>query len=118
LNHHDNILTRLAAHKYLCEKLKVLHCDISVGNILLYHPNDNSEATGLLIDFDSATTMEDIAAGILTSYGVNNEECEVIIDGGLLDNEAVTTNVAGNDTEATGKKTKNRVWTVSYLTIQ
>jgi Fungal protein kinase len=119
LNHcHDKILTKLAAHKYLCEKLKVLHCDISVGNILLYRPDDNSEATGLLIDFDFAATIEDIATGILTSYSINNEECEAIIDGGLLDNEAATTDVADDDTDATSKKPKNRVWTVSCLTIQ
>jgi hypothetical protein len=120
LNHHydDNILTRLAAHKYLCEKLKILHCDISIGNILLYRPNDNSEATGLLIDFDFATTVENIAAGILTNFNINNEGHDVNIDGDSLDNEAATTAGAGDDTEATSKKTKNRVWTVSCLTIQ
>ncbi|KAF8810990.1 hypothetical protein BYT27DRAFT_7019859, partial [Phlegmacium glaucopus] len=25
----------VSAHKYLCETLKILHCDISIGNILL-----------------------------------------------------------------------------------
>jgi len=27
-----------AAYKYLCKELKILYCDISIGNILLYHP--------------------------------------------------------------------------------
>jgi hypothetical protein len=47
----------LAAHKYLCEKLKILHCDVSIGNILIYRSDDDQEATGLLIDFDFATTI-------------------------------------------------------------
>lgn len=108
----------MAAHKYLCEKLKILHCDISIGNILLRRPNNNSEATGLLIDFDFAMTIENIAAGIITNFNINNEEHDMNINGGSLDNEAATTAGAGDDTEATSKKTKNHVWTVSCLTIQ
>jgi hypothetical protein len=44
----------LAAHKYLWEKLQILHGDISIGNILLHRVKEDQEATGLLIDFDSA----------------------------------------------------------------
>lgn len=47
------------AHKYLSETLKILHCDISVGNILLYRPDKNKEANGLLVDFDFAKTIKD-----------------------------------------------------------
>jgi hypothetical protein len=47
------------AHKYLCEMLKILHCDISVGNILLYRADENEEANGLLVDFDFAKTIKD-----------------------------------------------------------
>ena len=46
------------AHKYLCETLKILHCDISVGNILLYRPDESKEANGLLVDFDFAKTIK------------------------------------------------------------
>ena len=47
------------AHKYLCKTLKILHCDISIGNILLYRPDKNKEANGLLVDFDFAKTIKD-----------------------------------------------------------
>ena len=43
----------MAAHKYLWEKLGILHGDISIGNILLRRV-EGQGATGLLIDFDSA----------------------------------------------------------------
>jgi Ser/Thr protein kinase RdoA (MazF antagonist) len=44
----------LEALKYLWEKLRILHGDISVGNILLCRVEEDQEAVGLLIDFDSA----------------------------------------------------------------
>ena len=90
-----------------------MHCDISVGNILLYHPNDNSEATGLLIDFDFTMTVQDIVARILTNFGI-----QVSVNNDKSDSEVIQGDDSLNDeAEATGKKTKNCFWTVSFLTI-
>jgi serine/threonine protein kinase len=40
------------AHRYLYHHLKILHCDLSISNILLNRKDDSSEPTGLLIDYD------------------------------------------------------------------
>lgn len=42
----------LIAHHYLCYNVGVLHCDLSVNNILLNRTDNELEASGLLIDFD------------------------------------------------------------------
>ena len=65
-----------AAHKYLCEKLKILHADISTGNIMLHQPNENARATGLLIDFDCAKTINDINGGVLVGFRDGSVEIE------------------------------------------
>lgn len=58
-----------------------MHCDISVGNILLNRLTDGSDAAGLLIDFEfaGATTNKDddtpAMHGFLTvSPSINNSE--------------------------------------------
>jgi hypothetical protein len=40
------------AHRYLYDHLKILHCDVSLSNVLLNRKDDELEATGLLIDYD------------------------------------------------------------------
>ena len=40
------------AHHYLYNQLGILHCDLSPNNILLHRKDGESEAIGLLIDFD------------------------------------------------------------------
>jgi len=40
------------AHRYLYNRLGILHCDLSINNILLIRKDNESEATGLLIDYD------------------------------------------------------------------
>jgi len=48
------------AHRYLYDHLKILHCDLSISNILLNRKDDGSEPIGLLIDYDFSihTTSE------------------------------------------------------------
>lgn len=40
------------AHRYLYNRVKILHCDLSVNNVLLNRKDDSSEPVGLLIDYD------------------------------------------------------------------
>lgn len=89
------------AHKYLCKTLKILHCDISIGNILLYRPDENKEANGLLVDFDFAKTIEDIKSS-----------------GDAGDVSGPTTGIFDEVTSqpTTGTKScRNGVWTVSGI---
>jgi hypothetical protein len=46
------------AHRYLYDHLKILHCDVSLSNVLLNRKDDESEATGLLIDYDYSTDAD------------------------------------------------------------
>lgn len=51
------------AHRYLYHHLKILHCDLSISNILLNRKDDSSEPIGLLIDYDfSVNTASDSEA--------------------------------------------------------
>lgn len=94
------------AHKYLCETLKILHCDISIGNILLHRPDENKEANGLLVDFDFAKTIEkddDVLGGSSGDAGDASDGQELPVLGEVT-------------TQSTGTKTvKNNVWTVSGI---
>jgi Fungal protein kinase len=91
------------AHKYLCETLKILHCDISVGNILLYRPDEDKEAKGLLVDFDFAKTIEgDKSSG---DTGDADDALDDNDEGGPIFGEIV-------NTQPTGTKSLGGVWTV------
>jgi hypothetical protein len=101
------------AHKYLCETLKILHCDISIGNILLHRPNENKEANGLLVDFDFAKTIKDINddvpgkssdAGDASDGNVEAIDEDLPIFGEVPTQPTGTKSVGGND-----------VWTVSGI---
>ena len=90
------------AHKYLCETLKVLHCDISVGNILLYRPDENKEANGLLVDFDFAKTIKDDELS-----GASNSDASIDVEQyiyGKVNTQPIGTKSYGNG-----------VWTVSGI---
>ena len=91
------------AHKYLCETLKILHCDISIGNILLYRPDENKEANGLLVDFDFAKTIKDNTSGDDAGDVPEGNEGLAIFD------DVTSTQPTG--TESCG----NDVWTVSAI---
>ena len=52
------ILHYLTAHKEAFEKVKILHRDVSVSNILI-----TNDGRGLLIDWDLSKHMEDLAKG-------------------------------------------------------
>ena len=63
------------AHKYLCEKLNILHRDISIGNILLYRVDEDQEVTGLLVDFDfSMTIRQGVAADASVGDHMSSDE--------------------------------------------
>jgi hypothetical protein len=112
----------LQAHKYLCETLKILHGDISIGNILLYRPDESVEASGLLIDFDFAKTIKDVdGVGRSGSDGCDAEGESV--DSGELP-PAVENVVADEepalDSQASTEKWRSNiqrkyVWTVSGI---
>jgi hypothetical protein len=40
------------AHRYLHNCVGILHCDLSINNVLLIRKDSECEATGLLIDYD------------------------------------------------------------------
>jgi Fungal protein kinase len=45
-------------HKYLVNHLKILHQDISIGNVMLSRPTGRENAVGLLVDFDYSNKIE------------------------------------------------------------
>lgn len=97
------------AHKYLCKTLKILHCDISIGNILLYRPDENKEANGLLVDFDFAKTIKDNESTSDDAGDASDGNDEDEADEGLPNFDEV-------DTQPTKKKSRrNGVWTVSGI---
>jgi len=70
----NGLIGVVSAHKYLCETLKILHCDISISNILLHRPDENTEANGLLVDFDFAKTIAVLGkSGDASGSDGNNE---------------------------------------------
>jgi hypothetical protein len=87
-----------AAHKYLCNTLRILHADISIGNIMLHQPDENSRVAGLLIDFDFAKTISDTNGGALVGSDgdLSNTGNELVDDEGL----PPTGQVASADTQA------------------
>ncbi len=46
------------AHHYLYNNVGILHCDLSLNNILLNRKNNSSEAIGLLIDYDYSVSVD------------------------------------------------------------
>ncbi|RPD54518.1 hypothetical protein L226DRAFT_575695 [Lentinus tigrinus ALCF2SS1-7] len=57
-----------SAHMMIWESCKLLHRDVSAGNILIYNPRDEDDpnsdnVVGLLADWDLAKTEEEIADG-------------------------------------------------------
>ena len=59
---HESVIT---AHRGVWEACKLLHCDVSVGNILIHSPRDcedpeTNEVAGLLADWDLAKTEEEL----------------------------------------------------------
>jgi len=58
------------------ETLKILHGDISIGNILLHRSDENMEANGLLIDFDFARTIKDVDDNLGLSSSVQANDAE------------------------------------------
>jgi len=56
----------LIAHRYLYDNLKILHCNLSVSNVLLNRKDDESEPVGLLIDYDYS---ESVGADDTHSFG-------------------------------------------------
>lgn len=68
------------AHRYLYDHLKILHCDLSISNILLNRKDDGSEPIGLLIDYDFSinTTSEavnhwDTAGDAADAYAADHD---------------------------------------------
>src|ERR1700675_5029450 len=57
-----DIYNQYAAHKSLCEDLKILHRDISFTNLLLRRTSPTGLAVGLLIDFDYAQHLNEDAS--------------------------------------------------------
>jgi len=51
------------AHRYLYHHLKILHCDLSISNILLNRKDNSSESIGLLIDYDFSVNTEAVNHG-------------------------------------------------------
>ena len=47
-----------AYHRYLYNHVGILHCDLSLNNILLNRKNKGLEAIGLLIDYDYSVSMD------------------------------------------------------------
>jgi hypothetical protein len=90
-----------------------LHCDISIGNILLHRPNENKMANGLLVDFDFAKTIKDMDDDALSKSndaGDASDGGDEAIDEDLPISGEVPTQLIG--TKSIGG---NDVWTVSGI---
>jgi protein kinase-like protein len=84
-----------------------LHCDISIGNVLLHRLDENKEAKGLLVDFDFAKAIE---------------KDDDVLGGSSGDAGDASGSKAGNlkglpvSSKSTGTKSaRNDVWTVSGI---
>ena len=65
------MLTRRTAHQLAWEQAKILHRDVSAGNILIYDPDDSADVDatdtrGLLADWDLAQTEKELLAVVAT----------------------------------------------------
>ncbi|CAD6500180.1 BgTH12-04283 [Blumeria graminis f. sp. triticale] len=52
------ILDAIIGHRDLYTDAKVLHCDVSEGNIILSKPDADGKSRGLLIDLDMSTSID------------------------------------------------------------
>lgn len=59
----------IKAHQSLYEDAKILHRDISAGNILIVDPNEADGRSGMLIDLDLAVGIDDSPSGTLYRAG-------------------------------------------------
>lgn len=55
-----NLQNAFIAHRYLYDHLKILHCDLSISNILLNRKDDGCEPVGLLIDYDYSESVNTV----------------------------------------------------------
>jgi hypothetical protein len=46
------------AHRFLHDHVGILHCNLSLGNILLNRQDNESEAIGLLVDYNYSVDTE------------------------------------------------------------
>ena len=61
------------AHRYHYNHVGILHCDLSLNNILLNRKNNSSEAVGLLIDYDYSVRADlDNWNRLCTSHSSSN----------------------------------------------
>ena len=63
----NKLTVYLIAHRYLYDHLKILHCDLSISNVLLNRNDNESEPIGLLIDYDFLINAEVDAANAHTA---------------------------------------------------
>jgi Fungal protein kinase len=78
-----NTYNQYAAHKSLCEDLKILHRDISFTNLLLTRPSSTDFSVGLLINFDYAQHIqrnEDTSHETVIATGTGNSSPDVFND--------------------------------------
>ena len=59
----------LIAHEYLTKNLRILHQDISIGNVMITQRGDQEKPSGLLIDFDYSGKIEEgVEVGLMHSH--------------------------------------------------
>jgi len=111
-----SMITVVLAHQYLCETLHILHRDISIGNILLYRPQEGQEATGLLVDFDFSASFNPKKASESVPDG-NLEASEAHNNISPTDYEVDATGSGSNSYDGSQSNSMNitdredRIWT-------
>jgi len=88
-----NLCTRFSAHRYLYDRVGILHCDLSINNVLLVRKDNDSEATGLLIDYDYANSESD-------SEAANHSHIQAIGSGTAAEDTSIGDRVAATSAEA------------------
>ncbi len=63
------------AHRYLHDRVGILHCDLSINNVLLIRKDDKSKATGLLIDYGYSIDVDLEAAKHTAAHTSGHNTC-------------------------------------------
>ena len=61
----NEVYSKYTVYRYLFKKLRILHCDISINNLLISRPDAMSKAVGLLINFNFACLVDESDANVL-----------------------------------------------------
>lgn len=108
---YDETHRHLVAHGYLTRNLRILHRDISIGNIMLARQEGSEVARGLLIDFDYSEELDEentVDSIVGAEESDNGDSCVAQVTSSSGD-------TAADEDEA--DRPREKIWTVCHFQL-